>query len=139
MYAVKATFSQRVVDGGLMITAYSGVAPAFADAVGNHSSRGGASASATVSDAGPIQIDAHAPPAPGAPLLAGASDSGIAGDGITSAKQPTLTGSASASFATIKLFEGDTLLATGRTPLAIRLRSPPRCAGTPPRYRCHAR
>ncbi len=58
VYAVKATFSQRVVDGGLMISAYSGVAPAFTDALGGHSSRAGASSSATVSDAGPIPIDA---------------------------------------------------------------------------------
>jgi len=58
VYAVKATFSQRVVDGGLMISAYSGVAPAFTDALGGHSSGAGAGSAATVSDAGPIPIDA---------------------------------------------------------------------------------
>ncbi len=58
VYAVKATFSQRVVDGGLMLSAYSGVAPAFTDALGGHSSGAGAGSAATVSDAGPIPIDA---------------------------------------------------------------------------------
>jgi hypothetical protein len=61
---------------------------------------------------GPIQIDAHASPAPGAPVLAIASDTGILGDGLTKLSIPTLTGSGAASFATVKLYEGGTLLAT---------------------------
>jgi hypothetical protein len=66
----------------------------------------------TMDGGGPIQIDAHAPPAPGAPLLAGASDTGVIGDGITSDRQPTLTGSGAQSFATIHLFEDDFGLAS---------------------------
>lgn len=34
-------------------------------------------------DGGPIQIDAHAPPAPGAPVLYSGSDTGAVGDGLT--------------------------------------------------------
>ncbi len=61
---------------------------------------------------GPIQIDAHASPAPGAPVLASGSDTGTIGDGLTSLSTPSLSGSGAASFATVKLYEGGTLLAS---------------------------
>jgi len=57
---------------------------------------------------GTIQVDAHAGPAPGAPVLA--NDTGIAGDSITSL--PVFWGSGTASFANIKLFDKGTLLGT---------------------------
>jgi hypothetical protein len=60
VYAVRATLSGPVSDGGIMISAYSGVAPVFTNAFGGHSSGSGASSSATVSDAGQIPINAGA-------------------------------------------------------------------------------
>ncbi|HEY6808158.1 MAG TPA: hypothetical protein VI160_05155, partial [Gemmatimonadales bacterium] len=60
VYAVKATLSDSVSDGGIMISAYSGVASDFTNAFGGHSSGSGASSSATVSDAGSIPINAGA-------------------------------------------------------------------------------
>jgi hypothetical protein len=63
-------------------------------------------------DGGPIQIDAEASPAPGTPTLLAGSDTGTQGDGITSVSTPSLTGSGTASFATVKLYEGDVLLAS---------------------------
>jgi hypothetical protein len=57
---------------------------------------------------GIIQVDAHASPAPGTPVLA--NDTGVAGDGITSA--PVFAGSGAASFAAIKLFDNGTLIGT---------------------------
>jgi hypothetical protein len=64
---------------------------------------------------GPIQIDAEASPAPGTPTLAAGSDSGTPGDGITSVNTPSLAGSGTASFATVKLYEGSVLLASTRS------------------------
>jgi hypothetical protein len=61
---------------------------------------------------GPIQIDAHASPAPGAPLLAAISDTGTIGDALTNLAKPSLAGGDTASFATVKLYEGGTLLAS---------------------------
>ena len=60
VYAVRAVMSQPVADGGVQLSAYSGVAPVFTDALGGHSSGSGASSSATVSDAGSIPINAGA-------------------------------------------------------------------------------
>jgi hypothetical protein len=57
---------------------------------------------------GLIQVDAHAPPAPGTPELA--NDTGVAGDGITN--DPIISGSGTASFAHIKLFDNGTLIGT---------------------------
>jgi hypothetical protein len=55
---------------------------------------------------GTIQVFAHAPSAPGTPVLA--NDTGAVGDGITSA--PVFTGSGTDGGATIKLFDGGTLI-----------------------------
>jgi hypothetical protein len=55
---------------------------------------------------GILQVDAHAPSAPAAPVLA--NDTGVAGDGITSA--PVFAGSGAASLATIKLFDNGALI-----------------------------
>jgi PKD repeat protein len=60
VYAVQAVMSQPVPDGGIQLSAYSGVAPVFTNALGGHSSGSGASSSATVSDAGAIPINAGA-------------------------------------------------------------------------------
>ncbi len=61
---------------------------------------------------GKIQIDPLASPAPGAPLLAFASDTGTPGDNLTSLSKPALVGGGAASFAVVKLYEGGTLLAS---------------------------
>jgi PKD repeat protein len=73
VYGVQATLSLAAPDGGVMLAAYSGVAPAFTDAVGGHSSGSGASSSATVSDAGSISINA------GALVYAATMSNGIVG------------------------------------------------------------
>jgi hypothetical protein len=56
-------------------------------------------------------ITGGAPPPPSTPLLDPASDSGTPGDGITSAQQPTLTGTAQPGD-TVALFDGATPLGT---------------------------
>ncbi|HXI33126.1 MAG TPA: PKD domain-containing protein [Gemmatimonadales bacterium] len=57
VYAVQASFSQRV-HGGLLLTAFSGVAPVFTDAMGATSSATGAmSPNGVLSDPGPIGVD----------------------------------------------------------------------------------
>jgi hypothetical protein len=53
-----------------------------------------------------IQIDAEAGPAPSAPVLAAASDTGVTGDKLTNLHQPGLTGTGAASGAIVKLFDG---------------------------------
>ena len=58
-----------------------------------------------------LTIDTAAPEAPGAPLLAAASDSGTLGDRITNVDAPTFTGTAAAN-ATVTLYDSD-----GTTPL----------------------
>ncbi|SFM20108.1 Ig-like domain-containing protein [Rugamonas rubra] len=60
-----------------------------------------------------LTIDTAAPEAPGAPLLASASDSGTLGDNSTNVAAPTVTGTAAAN-ATVKLYDtdGTTLLGT---------------------------
>jgi hypothetical protein len=56
-------------------------------------------------------IDAVAPDAPGTPLLAASSDTGIsAADGITTDTTPTLTGTALEAGGKIEVYDGDTLL-----------------------------
>jgi hypothetical protein len=58
-----------------------------------------------------IKVDAHAPSAPGQPVLAASSDTGIsATDGITTDKTPTLTGTAAEAGGQIEVYEGTTLL-----------------------------
>jgi hypothetical protein len=61
-----------------------------------------------------IQIDAHAPDAPSAPHLAAASDTGTAGDNVTSIMAPTITGSGVEAWATVDLYLGDHLAGTGQ-------------------------
>jgi hypothetical protein len=103
--------------GNLQLNGSAGLVGHVSDLAGNlldlahidFSSLGNLSASGY---GGPIQIDAHASPAPGAPVLAIASDTGTLGDGLTNLGTPSLSGSGTASFATVKLFEGDTLLAS---------------------------
>ncbi|MBP1207872.1 hypothetical protein JOD97_005958 [Duganella sp. 1411] len=60
-----------------------------------------------------LTIDTLAPAAPGAPVLAVASDSGAAGDGITNIANPVLTGTAVAN-AVVRLYDsnGTTVLGT---------------------------
>jgi PKD repeat protein len=94
VYAVQATFSQKVTDGGLLLTAFSGVAPVFTDAMGASSSASGAmNPNGVLSDPGAISIDAgqvaygvtmtngmvgHDPPP--APYVRTAN--GVMGDGV---------------------------------------------------------
>jgi hypothetical protein len=61
-----------------------------------------------------IQIDAHAPDAPPAPHLAAGSDTGTAGDGITSIMAPNITGSGAEAWARIDLYAGDHLAGSGQ-------------------------
>ncbi|MQA40431.1 Ig-like domain-containing protein [Rugamonas aquatica] len=60
-----------------------------------------------------LTIDTATPAAPGAPVLAAASDSGTPGDRITTVAAPVLTGTAEA-YATVKLYDsnGTTVLGT---------------------------
>jgi hypothetical protein len=103
--------------GNLQLNGSAGLVGHVSDLAGNlldvahinFSSLGNTSASGY---SGPIQIDAHASPAPGAPVLAIGSDTGTVGDGLTNLSMPSLSGSGTASFATVKLFEGGTLLAS---------------------------
>jgi hypothetical protein len=89
--------------GNLLDTAhisFSGFDIPWADGYGHHDS------------GGKIQIDAHASPAPSAPILAAASDTGATGDKLTSLHTPGFTGNGAASYARVKLFdENGTLLA----------------------------
>ena len=62
------------------------------------------------SDTG-LEIDTIAPSAPNALAIAPGSDSGIAGDGVTSDSTPTLTGTAEAG-STVTLFDGASVLGT---------------------------
>jgi PKD repeat protein len=94
VYAVQATFSQKVTDGGLLLTAFSGVASVFTDAMGASSSATGAmNPNGVQSDPGAIAIDAgqvaygvtmtngmvgHDPPP--APYVRTAA--GVMGDGV---------------------------------------------------------
>jgi hypothetical protein len=59
-----------------------------------------------------IQIDAHASPAPGTPVLSAASDTGTPGDSLTMLHMPSLSGSGADGAVTVKLYEGATLLAS---------------------------
>jgi hypothetical protein len=58
-----------------------------------------------------INVDAHAPSAPGKPVLAASSDTGSSStDGITMDTTPTLTGTAAEAGGKIEVYDGDTLL-----------------------------
>ncbi len=59
LYVVRANLSDSVT-GGLAITAYSGVAPTFAAALGAHQSATGSGSGTTVADPGSISIGAGA-------------------------------------------------------------------------------
>ena len=83
------------VDGGV---ASISVAPGlYRDAAGNAGSAGTTPV---------LRFDTRAPDAPAAPALDGASDSGIAGDGITGDATPTVRGTAEAQ-AVITLYDSD--------------------------------
>ena len=56
--AVRATLSAPVVDGGLVMKAYSGVYPIYADALGGHQSASGSGSSPTTADAGAVTVGA---------------------------------------------------------------------------------
>jgi len=58
--AVLANLSTSVPDGGVLISAWTGVSPDSALALGAHSRGSGAGSSATVADAGPIPVNAGA-------------------------------------------------------------------------------
>ncbi len=87
--AVRANFSTPVSDGGVLISAWSGVNAVSAQAVGAHRSASGAGAAPTVADPGPIAVGAgalaygitlanalvsHYPPGPPFTSLAAQSD-----------------------------------------------------------------
>jgi len=58
--AVQAHLSQTVSDGGILISAYSGVALNYAQALGQVSAATGSGSSQTTADPGPIQVNAGA-------------------------------------------------------------------------------
>lgn len=60
-----------------------------------------------------VRIDTLAPAATGAPALDAASDSGAAGDQLTSDSTPTLRGSGAEAHAAIELYDGTTLVGSG--------------------------
>lgn len=78
------------------------------DRAGNTSD---ASAGLALTISGGTSAGPAVPAAPAAPVLVSASDSGTAGDGITSDNSPTLSGTALAN-ATVEVYEGTTLLGT---------------------------
>ncbi len=57
---VQATLSDVVVDGGVMISSYSGVDPAFPDALGEHRSDAGSGSTQTIAHPGAIALSAGA-------------------------------------------------------------------------------
>ncbi|GAA5236500.1 Ig-like domain-containing protein [Verticiella sediminum] len=65
--------------------------------------------SAVGSNAGAYVIDMTAPTVPAAPILDPASDSGAAGDGLTNAAAPVITGTAEAG-STVRLYDSDTAI-----------------------------
>jgi hypothetical protein len=104
--AVAAFLSDSVSDGGLTLSAYTGVTAAYAQALGAHQSASGAGSSSTIADPGAIGVNARdlvyavtmaAPPTglfkPGAPFvdLGEGSDSFIKNDAVFSV--PTSAGS----------------------------------------------
>jgi len=56
--AVQANLLQPVTDGGIMMAAYSGVYPPFADALGGHLSASGSGSSPSVADPGAVSVGA---------------------------------------------------------------------------------
>jgi hypothetical protein len=57
---VDATLSTSVTDGGIMLAAYSGVTPVYAQALGQHRSSSGSGSTETVAHPGAIAADANA-------------------------------------------------------------------------------
>src|SRR6266550_2606249 len=60
VHAVEANLSQPVTDGGVVISAWSGVYPTFATALGAHRSASGSGSTSTVADPGSIPVAAGA-------------------------------------------------------------------------------
>jgi hypothetical protein len=60
VHAVEANLSQPVTDGGVVISAWSGVYPTFGTALGAHQSASGAGSTSTVADPGSIPVAAGA-------------------------------------------------------------------------------
>src|SRR5438874_7266961 len=58
--AVQANLSSSVSDGGIMLSAYSGVTAAYTDALGNHHSGSGSASAPTTADPGSISAGAGA-------------------------------------------------------------------------------
>ncbi len=72
IYAVRANLSQTVTDGGVLLSAYTGVNPVWAQALGARHSAAGSGSTATTADPGAIAIGAGA-------LAYGVSMSGLYG------------------------------------------------------------
>lgn len=64
-----------------------------------------------------VELDTAAPAAPAAPTLAPASDTGVAGDGITTVTTPIVTGTTEAG-ATVRLYDTDGVTLLGTTTAA---------------------
>ena len=98
VYAVQAQFSETVPDGGLLLSAYSGVAPDFATAFAASQSASGPGSGITAVDPGPLTVGAGAlvyavsmsnglfgsdkPTAPFADLGGGMGDAAMVADGV---------------------------------------------------------
>ena len=60
VYAVQATLSQQVTDGGVLLSAYTGVRPSFNRALGAHRSASGRDSTKVLAHAGAVQYPAGA-------------------------------------------------------------------------------
>jgi len=60
VYAVQATLSQQVSDGGVLLSAYTGVRPSFNKALGAHRSASGRDSTTVLAHAGAVQYPAGA-------------------------------------------------------------------------------
>ncbi|HXI33486.1 MAG TPA: PKD domain-containing protein [Gemmatimonadales bacterium] len=106
VYAIQAHFSQTVPDGGLLISAYSGVDPNYATAFAGSQSTSGIGTGITPADPGPLTVGAGTlvysvtmsnglfgsdkPAAPFADLGGGMSDAAMVADGVYAV--PTVAG-----------------------------------------------
>ncbi|MEM8513009.1 hypothetical protein RCH14_002335 [Massilia sp. MP_M2] len=61
-----------------------------------------------------VRFDTQAPPAPSAPALAAASDTGTVGDGITINTTQVIEGSGALANATVRLYDGERLVSSGQ-------------------------
>lgn len=100
----------------LQVTGWSSLADSVADLAGNRLDAGHITfthlenSSAEIAGTSGIEIDTSAPATLSPPLLSSASDSGTAGDGITSDSTPTVSGSGAEPGNAVYLYDIETLV-----------------------------